>query len=76
MSHVIMMPEFGCCSQGFIFPHSQVLVLVCLYEDKHVGYINMLTEEYANNLDKVWWAIVPSILKHVGWKSSKRPINL
>ena len=31
----------------------------------------MLTEEFANQHDEIRWAITPSVLQHVGSKSSK-----
>lgn len=31
----------------------------------------MLTEEFANSNDEIRWALMPSVLQHVGWKSSK-----
>lgn len=65
------MPRFGCCSQGFIFPQSRVTDLVQWYESKHVGYIDVLTEEYADVNHEIRWAVTPTLLQHVGSKSSK-----
>jgi hypothetical protein len=65
------MPRFGCCSQGFIFPQSRVPDLVEWYESKHVGYVDMLTEEYADANREIRWAVTPTLLQHVGSKSSK-----
>lgn len=31
----------------------------------------MLTEEYADLHDELRWAVTPSLLQHVGWKSTK-----
>ncbi|KAL1967526.1 hypothetical protein VTN77DRAFT_3041 [Rasamsonia byssochlamydoides] len=65
------MPKFGCCSQGFIFPQSRVPDLIQWYESKHIGYVDMLTEEYADQNREIRWAITPTLLQHVGSKSSK-----
>lgn len=65
------MPKFGCCSQAFVFPRSRIPELVELYTSKHIGYVDMLTEEYANAKNEIRWAVTPSIVQHVGRKSSK-----
>lgn len=31
----------------------------------------MLTEEFANANGEIRWDLMPSVLQHVGWKSSK-----
>lgn len=65
------MPKFGCCSQAFVFPQSRVQDLVHLYEEKKLGYVDMLTEEFANANNEIRWAVTPSVMQHVGTKSSK-----
>ncbi|RJE21107.1 integral membrane protein [Aspergillus sclerotialis] len=65
------MPKFGCCSQGYVFPQSRVLDLIHLYEEKRLGYVDMITEEYATQHDEIRWAITPSVIQHVGRQSSK-----
>ncbi|KAJ5495363.1 hypothetical protein N7539_000479 [Penicillium diatomitis] len=65
------MPRFGCCSQGLVFPQTRIGDLVSWYEFKRLGYIDMLTEEYADANNEVRWALTPSVLQHVGSKSSK-----
>ncbi|KAL4869008.1 hypothetical protein BDV12DRAFT_168742 [Aspergillus spectabilis] len=69
------MSKFGCCSQGFVFPQSRTSDLVSLYEEKRVGYVDMLTEAFANENDEIRWAITPSVLQHVGRLSSKEALN-
>lgn len=68
---VHQMPEFGCCSQAFVFPRSRIPDLVGLYESRHVGYVDMITEEFANANNEIRWAVTPSVVQHVGRKSSK-----
>lgn len=45
--------------------------LINLYEEKRLGYVDMITEEYANQNDEIRWAVTPSVIQHVGRKSSK-----
>ncbi|KAF7719627.1 Uncharacterized protein PECH_003480 [Penicillium ucsense] len=68
------MPRFGCCSQGLVFPQTRIGDLISWYEFKRLGYIDLLTEEYADANNEVRWALTPSVLQHVGSKSSK--VNL
>ncbi|PYH51495.1 uncharacterized protein BO96DRAFT_438933 [Aspergillus niger CBS 101883] len=65
------MPKFGCCSQGFVFSQTRVGDLVSWYERNKVGYVDMLTERYADQNGEVRWALTPSVLQHVGSRSSK-----
>ncbi|CAG8096656.1 unnamed protein product [Penicillium nalgiovense] len=68
---VHQMSKFGCCSQAFVFPKSRIPELVTLYTSKRIGYVDMLTEEYANARNEIRWAVTPSLVQHVGRKSSK-----
>ncbi|KAJ5994593.1 hypothetical protein N7451_010317 [Penicillium sp. IBT 35674x] len=68
---VNQMPNFGCCSQAFVFPRSRIPDLLDLYQSKDEGYVDSITEEYANLNQEVRWAITPSIMQHVGRQSSK-----
>ncbi|KAK4867700.1 hypothetical protein LT330_001210 [Penicillium expansum] len=68
---VHQMPKFGCCSQALVFPRSRIPELLALYTSKRIGYVDMLTEEYANARNEIRWAVTPSIVQHVGRKSSK-----
>ncbi|KAL2221396.1 hypothetical protein M432DRAFT_543321 [Thermoascus aurantiacus ATCC 26904] len=65
------MPRFGCCSQGLVFPRSRVPDLVAWFESRRIGYVDTLTEEYADRNGEIRWALTPSVLQHVGRKSSK-----
>ncbi|KAE8378977.1 integral membrane protein [Aspergillus bertholletiae] len=65
------MPKFGCCSQGLVFPQGRIMDLAAWYESKGIGYVDMLTEDYANQNGEIRWALTPSVLQHVGSKSSK-----
>lgn len=65
------MNAFGCCGQGMAIPKSMVHELVEWYEGKGVGFIDSLTEEFADKTGHLRWALFPSILQHMGTKSSK-----
>ena len=65
------MPKYGCCSQGFVFPREQALTLVGFLEEKKFGFVDVLTEEFADTNGELRWAITPSVIQHVGRKSSK-----
>lgn len=75
---VIPMPQgvhemngFGCCSQGLVFPQAKGRELVEYLEGRARGFPDVLTEDYANERGQMRWALTPSILQHVGRKSSK-----
>ncbi|KAG8533074.1 uncharacterized protein KY384_001857 [Bacidia gigantensis] len=68
-----LMPRFGCCSQGLIFPVEVVPSLIerirqAMHEDY---YIDMLFERFADTNHLARFAQFPSLLQHVGSKSSK-----
>ena len=70
---VRLMPEFGCRSQGFIFPQEIVPLVIertkkAMYEDL---YVDMLLERFADAQGLARFARFPSLLQHVGLKSSK-----
>ena len=67
------MSRFGCCSQGFIFPRAIVPRLIertrkAMDEDY---YVDMLLERWADAENLKRFVAVPSMLQHVGAKSSK-----
>ncbi|WPH03905.1 Hypothetical protein R9X50_00678800 [Acrodontium crateriforme] len=70
-SGVYPMNHHACCSQAFVFPAEQVPPLVDFYNEKRVGYRDSLLEEYSDARDMTRWAITPSVVQHVGSKSSK-----
>jgi hypothetical protein len=68
---VNVMNKYGCCSQGFIFPRQKARDLIRWYEEVRVGFVDMLTEEYADRHGELRLALTPSVIQHVGRKSSK-----
>lgn len=67
------MPNFGCCSQGFIFPREIVPRVIdrahqAIDEDY---YIDMMLERWADTESLTRFVLIPSLLQHIGSKSSK-----
>ncbi len=65
------MPRFGCCSQSLVFPQTRAVDLINWYESKKVGFVDVLTEEMADKYQEIRWALTPSVVQHIGRKSSK-----
>lgn len=66
-----MMQNFGCCSQAFVFPRERASDLLELYQSKQEGYVDSITEAYANENNEIRWALTPSVMQHVGRQSTK-----
>ena len=73
---VHLMPENACCTQALVFPLSQTPGVV-QWLDSHRqdadSYQDQLIEEYAERTEPnmLRWALTPSVVQHVGDKSSK-----
>lgn len=67
------MEDFGCCSQGLIFPRDMVpSAMDTLKHATNKGYyVDMTLERWANNKHLPRYALVPPLLQHVGSQSSK-----
>lgn len=65
------MSNHGCCSQGLVFPREKAMTLVQWFEMKKIGFVDVLTEEYADQHGELRWALTPSVIQHIGRKSSK-----
>lgn len=68
---VSLMSNFGCCSQALVFPRGRALMLTTYMADRVKGAPDVLIEEYANERKELRWAITPSVVQHIGRKSSK-----
>ncbi|KAL9023315.1 MAG: hypothetical protein Q9196_007279, partial [Gyalolechia fulgens] len=67
------MDQFGCCSQGFIFPRQiapRATDIIHQATNKH-QYVDKTLERWANNEGLARFALIPSLLQHVGSKSSE-----
>lgn len=70
-SGVNVMNNYGCCSQGLVFPRQKAQDLISWYEQKGIGFADALTEEYADERNELRLALTPSVIQHIGVKSSK-----
>lgn len=61
----------GCCGQGIVYPRDRLYEVVQFLEETRAGYVDLLIEEYANKHNLLRWALVPSVLQHIGRRSSK-----
>jgi hypothetical protein len=66
------MNNYGCCAQGLVYPRHKVPQLIEWFEATRIGFADMLVEQYANDHHEQRWALTPSVLQHVGMKSSKK----
>lgn len=70
------MPENACCTQALVFPSAQIPGVVSWLDSYRVGadsYQDQLIEEYAQRVkpNMLRWALTPSVVQHIGDKSSK-----
>ena len=65
------MSRFGCCAQAFVFSREMAPKVVKRLTTKKTGFVDMLLEEWADEEELVRWAVVPSLLQHIGGRSSK-----
>jgi hypothetical protein len=65
------MDRFGCCSQALVFPRRVIPDLITFYRDEGIGFVDVLTEVFADKHDLRRWALVPSAFQHIGMRSSK-----
>lgn len=56
---VDIMNNFGCCSQALVFPQNKLESLIDWYEQALVGFVDMLTEAYADKNNEVRLAVTP-----------------
>jgi len=64
------MSSFGCCGQAFVFPNVKAGEVVEYFKDRHVGYMDVLLEDFANERHELRYAVTPSLVQHVGRESS------
>ncbi|KAF2226422.1 hypothetical protein BDZ85DRAFT_172279, partial [Elsinoe ampelina] len=70
------MPAYGCCGQGFVFSRHMAEKLIPYYRDKKLGFVDVLTEEYGDaHPENVRYALMPSVLQHVGATTSKEGVD-
>ncbi|KAI9933055.1 hypothetical protein ASPWEDRAFT_42810 [Aspergillus wentii DTO 134E9] len=65
------MNRYGCCSQGLVFPRSIILDFLARTDLTTDWLVDMMVEKIADNEGWTRWAVVPSLLQHIGATSSK-----
>ncbi|KAH7374147.1 hypothetical protein BKA64DRAFT_688773 [Cadophora sp. MPI-SDFR-AT-0126] len=65
------MNKFGCCSQGYIFPREIIPSFLEQTNLETDWLVDMMVEDIADSNGYIRWAIVPSLLQHIGTLSSK-----
>jgi len=68
---VYTMPNFGCCGQGFVFPPLMASKIISRLAQKRVGFVDEMIEEFAKDTDLNKLVVIPSLLQHIGTKTSK-----
>ncbi|KAM0248120.1 hypothetical protein ACHAQJ_009590 [Trichoderma viride] len=65
------MPRYGCCSQGLVIPNRHLNMLEeKLKESPFDLPADSTIEKIADNLELDKWAIVPTVLQHIGARGS------
>lgn len=67
-----LMPSYGCCSQGLVFParHLEKLSQHLLHPPEKNLFPDQIIERWADDESLLKWALVPSVLQHIGRMSS------
>ncbi|CEJ60058.1 hypothetical protein PMG11_08648 [Penicillium brasilianum] len=65
------MNKYGCCSQGLVFPRSIIPDLLERTDLTTDWLVDMMVEKIADHEGWTRWAVVPSLLQHIGATSSK-----
>ncbi|KAF6804561.1 hypothetical protein CSOJ01_10095 [Colletotrichum sojae] len=66
------MPSYGCCSQGLVFPRRRLerLSQHFLHPPEDKLFPDQIIERWADDEGLLKWALVPSVLQHIGRMSS------
>ncbi|PTB62325.1 glycosyltransferase [Trichoderma citrinoviride] len=68
---VLEMPRYGCCSQGLVIPNRHLTLLKDRFLDSPFDLpADSTIEKTADDLDLGKWAVVPSVLQHIGARGS------
>jgi hypothetical protein len=65
------MNKYGCCSQGLVFPRSIIPQLLERTDLTTDWLVDMMLEKIADYEGWTRWAVIPSLLQHIGATSSK-----
>ncbi|KAK3698298.1 hypothetical protein LTR37_017006 [Vermiconidia calcicola] len=71
-SGINVMNNYGCCAQGLAYPRHKAEDLLHWYDaEPRIGLRDSLIEQYADANDELRWALTPSVVQHIGRKTSK-----
>lgn len=65
------MNKYGCCSQGLVFPRSIIPEFLERTDLTTDWLVDMMVEKIADHEGWTRWAVIPSLLQHIGATSSK-----
>ncbi|KAJ5789766.1 uncharacterized protein N7518_006777 [Penicillium psychrosexuale] len=65
------MNKYGCCSQGLVFPRSIIPEFLGQTDLTTDWLVDMMVEKIADREGWTRWAVIPSLLQHIGATSSK-----
>lgn len=66
------MNNYGCCAQGLTFPRHKAEELISWYDaEPRIGLRDSLIEKYADERGEQRFALTPSVIQHIGVKTSK-----
>ena len=68
---VYEMPKFGCCGQGYIFSREMAPKIIDRLSQKRLGFVDEMIDELAHDTALSKLVIMPSLLQHIGTKTSK-----
>ncbi|OKL64026.1 hypothetical protein UA08_00104 [Talaromyces atroroseus] len=78
---IVQMPTYGCCTQGLLYPSTRIPTVLRYLrhqgelERQHEAggiWVDQTIEKFANEEHELRWAIVPSVLQHVGAVSATK----
>ncbi|KAI3064685.1 CAZyme family GT109 [Aspergillus niger] len=73
---VVEMNQYGCCTQGLVFPRESVDGLIEFLSARGHGQTDSMIEEYADQSQLTRYALAPPQLQHVGLKSSRNNLDI
>jgi len=68
---VFVLNKHGCCTQGLLFPRSQISDLMKYLEERVHGQTDQMIEDYADRDGKQRLATAKQLVQHVGLQSSR-----
>lgn len=69
------MANYGCCGQGLVFSHDMAPRIINRLAQKRMGFVDSLVDEFADENGLAKLVVIPSLLQHVGAKTSKEDDN-